>query len=193
MAHRNYVDFSRKIQVELFQDRIEVISPGLLPKGLTLEQLRSGKLQPCSRNPVLAQGLRLLGLMEELGTGVVRMKQAMQDHGLEPPEYAYRDSHFVVTFCGPGEAVDKLRTEQAVPVFEVLPSVADTLNPNQKTILRQLLAQDQVQVPELASALGVTAQAVRKDLAKLQKLDLVERRGAARATYYVLKERKVAP
>lgn len=71
--------------------------------------------------------------------------------------------------------------------------MADTLNPNQKTILRQLLAQDQVQVSELASALGVTAQAVRKDLAKLQKLDLVEKRGAAHATYYVLKERQVAP
>ena len=59
--------------------------------------------------------------------------------------------------------------------------------------LRVFLAKDEVQVPELASALGITAQAVRKDLAKLQKLDLVEKRGAARATYYVLKERKVAP
>lgn len=108
-------------------------------------------------------------------------------------EYSYRDGHLVVTFRGPGKAIRKLKAEQAVAVFEVQPSVAETLNPNQRTILRELLAKDQVQVPELASALGVTAQAVRKDLSKLQKLGLVAKRGAARATYYVLKERKVAP
>ena len=193
LAHRDYEDATRKIHVELFNDRIEVISPGLLPSGLTLEQLRSGKLRPCSRNPVLTQGLRMLGLMEELGTGVIRMKQAMRDHGLEAPEYSYRDGHFVVTFRGPGKALSKLKAEQAVPVFDVKPSVVEALTQNQKAILRELLAKDQVQVPELAAALNVTGQAVRKDMAQLQKMNLVEKRGAARATYYVLKERTVSP
>jgi len=193
MAHRNYEDSSRKIHVELFADRVEVISPGLLPRGATLNQLRSGKLQPCSRNPVLAQGLRLLGLMEELGTGVLRMKQAMRDHGLKPPEYSYRNGYFVVTFRGPGKEIVKLKAGHAVPVFEVQPSVIETLTKNQKTILHELLAKNQVQVPDLAAALHVTDQAVRKDLAKLTKLKLVEKRGAARATYYVLKEQLPTP
>ena len=193
LAHRDYEDASRKIHVELFADRIEVISPGLLPQGITLDHLRSGKLQPCSRNPVLAQGLRLLGLMEELGTGMVRMKQAMRDHGLKPPEYSYRDGHFVATFRGPGKEIARLKADHAIPVFEVRPSVAETLTKNQKTILRELLAKNQVQVPDLVVALRVTEQAVRKDLAKLTKLKLVEKRGAARATYYVLKEQIPTP
>ena len=188
MAHRDYEDASRKIHVELFADRVEVISPGLLPRGITLDQMRSGKLQPCSRNPVLAQGLRLLGLMEELGTGVVRMKHAMRDHGLKPPEYSYRDGHFVVTFPGPGKAIDRLKADHAIPLFEIRPSVVETLTKNQKTIIRELLAKNQVQVPELVVTLRVTEQAVRKDLAKLTRLKLVEKHGAARATYYVLKE-----
>lgn len=188
LAHRDYGDASRKIHVELFADRVEVISPGLLPQGITLDHLRSGKLQPCSRNPVLAQGLRLLGLMEELGTGVVRMRQAMRDHGLKPPEYFYRNGHFVVTFQGPGKGIAKLKTNQAVPIFEVRPPIVETLTKNQKTIIRELLVKNQVQVGKLAVTLRVTEQAVRKDLAKLTKLKLVEKRGAARATYYVLKE-----
>jgi len=193
MAHREYEDASRKIHVELFADRIEVISPGHLPQGITLDQLRSGKFQPCSRNPVLAQGLRLLGLMEELGTGVVRMKQAMQDHGLKPPEYLYRNGHLVVTFQGPGKAISKLKAEHAIPVFEVRPSVIEILTKNQKTILRVLLIKKQIQVPDLAITLHVTEQAVRKDLAKLTKLKFVEKRGAARATYYVLREQLPKP
>ena len=75
----------------------------------------------------------------------------------------------------------------------VHPSVAETLTKNQKAILRELLAKDQVQVPELASTLKVTGQAIRKDMALLYKLKLVEKCGAARATYYVLKERTVYP
>ncbi len=193
LAHRDYEDATRKIHVELFNDRIEVISPGRLPGGLTLEQLRSGMLRPCSRNPVLTQGLRLLGLMEELGTGVIRMKHAMRDHGLEAPEYTYSNDHFVVTFRGPGKALNRLKTEQAVPVFDVQPSVAETLTQNQKAILRELLAKDRVQVPELAAALKVTGQAIRKDMAQLQKLKMVDKRGAARATYYVIRERMAPP
>lgn len=126
-------------------------------------------------------------------TGVVRMKREMQDHGLEPPGYSYRDGQFVITFRGRGKSLHELKAKRAVPVFEVQPSVAETLNPNQKTILRELLAKDHVHAPELASTLGITAQAVRKDLARLQKLNLIEKHGAARATYYVLKERKSSP
>ena len=44
------------------------------------------------------------------------------------------------------------------------------------------------QVPGLAAKLRVTEQSVRKDMAKLQALNLIEQRGAARATYYILKE-----
>jgi predicted HTH transcriptional regulator len=191
MAHRDYEDTKRKIHIELFRDRIEVISPGLLPHGISLEQLRSGKLNPCSRNPVIAQGLRLLGLMEELGTGVVRMKQAMLDHGLKQPEYSLRENCLVVTFRGPGADMSKLKTDHSVPVFDVRPSVVETLNRSQKAILHELLQKGQVRVAELTIDLGVTAQAVRKDLAKLHKLGLIEQRGAARATYYVLNERQL--
>jgi predicted HTH transcriptional regulator len=129
--------------------------------------------------------------MEELGTGVVRMKQAMLDHGLKQPEYSLRENCLVVTFRGPGADMSKLKTDHSVPVFDVRPSVVETLNRSQKAILHELLQKGQVRVAELTIDLGVTAQAVRKDLAKLHKLGLIEQRGAARATYYVLNERQL--
>jgi DeoR/GlpR family transcriptional regulator of sugar metabolism len=55
----------------------------------------------------------------------------------------------------------------------------------QKTVLRELLTKNQAQVPDLVVALRVTEQAVRKDLAKLTKLELVEKRGAARHPLYL--------
>ncbi len=116
------------------------------------------------------------------------MVTVTRNMGLPEPEFQIIDGHFVVTFRGPGRSLSKVKPQTARPLFAVEPSVLDRLTANQKTIVRELLKTKEVQVPELAAKLSVSEQAVRKDMAKLAELQLVERRGAARATYYVLKE-----
>lgn len=103
------------------------------------------------------------------------------------------DGHFTVLFKGPGKSMAKLKTQKARPLFAVEPSLIDSLTSNQKTIMRELIKKGEVQVSKIAARLKVTEQAIRKDMAKLQKMGLVEKRGAARATYYVLNERQVIP
>ena len=118
---------------------------------------------------------------------------ATKNMGLPAPEFSNTDGHFTVVFKGPGKPLAKLRAEKARPIFAVEPSLVDLLTPNQKMILRELLKNREVQVPKIAAQLKVTEQAVRKDMAKLQKMRLVEKRGAARATYYILNEQQVTP
>jgi DeoR/GlpR family transcriptional regulator of sugar metabolism len=60
-------------------------------------------------------------------------------------------------------------------------------------IMRELLKNREVQVLKIAARLKVTEQAIRKDMAKLQKMRLIEKRGSARATYYVLNETLETP
>ena len=69
VAHRQYEDAGRKIILEVFADRVNVLSPGLPPAPLTLTSLRRGKYRPCSRNPVLAQCLSSFHRIEERGSG----------------------------------------------------------------------------------------------------------------------------
>jgi len=92
--------------VEVFFDRVVVSSPGSLPQPLTLAKLRRGKYRPCSRNPVVAQSLALLNLMEQRGSGLARMKAAMLDHGLDAPEFAMVDGYFQVVLPGPKDDLD---------------------------------------------------------------------------------------
>jgi len=106
IAHRNYEDRSRAIMVEVFFDRVVVSSPGSPPQPLTLAKLRRGKYRPCSRNPVVAQSLALLKLMEQRGSGLARMKAAMLDHGLDAPEFAMVDGYFQVVLPGPKDDLD---------------------------------------------------------------------------------------
>ncbi len=55
VAHRRYDDAGRKVLLEVFSDRVVVLSPGLPPSPITLPNLRNGKCRPCSRNQILAQ------------------------------------------------------------------------------------------------------------------------------------------
>ena len=64
----------------------------------------------------------------------------------------------------------------------------ERLNKNQRAIIKSLLKKDEVTVAEMVGRLKVTPQAVRKDMAKLQEMNLVAKMGSGRSTYYVLKE-----
>lgn len=186
MAHRDYEDASRRIHVELFKDRIEISSPGLLPAGVKLSQFHSGKVYPCSRNPILAQSLRLLGLMEEMGTGVLRMRQAMLDHGLKPPEYALTDKCFVVIFRGPGGNLGRLR----MPSISDHPSraVEERLNSRQKKILAEVARHGFVSSGWCRKHLSVAYDTIRRDLIGLMNMGMLESRGKGRSTRYVAKD-----
>ncbi|MCX5825549.1 MAG: DUF4062 domain-containing protein [Deltaproteobacteria bacterium] len=85
VAHRQYEDAGRKIILEIFADRVVLLSPGLPPRPITLAKLRSGKYRPCSRNPVLAQNLSYFHRIEERGSGFRRMRDQMLNHGLDQP------------------------------------------------------------------------------------------------------------
>jgi predicted HTH transcriptional regulator len=192
VAHRDYELTGSSIRVEKYADRIVILSPGLPPPPITIEKIRTLRYQPCSRNPNIARGLSYFERIEEQGDGIRRIVTVTTDMGLPAPQFQQIDGHFAVIFKGPGKSLLKLKPQKPRPLFEVQPSKIETLTPNQKAIIRELLGKKQVEVPNLAAVLKVTEQSIRKDLRKLQKLKLAEKRGAARATYYVLKEQQTS-
>ncbi len=97
VAHRDYTLTGASIEVWMFDDRIEVRSPGLLPSPVTLEQLRLQKRVHFSRNPLLVRVLGDLGYLQEMGEGVPRIFQEMEHYGLRPPELSAEGFFFTVT------------------------------------------------------------------------------------------------
>ncbi len=97
VAHRDYAITGASIEVWMFDDRIEVRSPGLLPPPVTLEQLQQHKPIHFSRNPLIVRVLADLGYLREIGEGIPRMFQEMVHHGLRPPEFSVEGFFFVVT------------------------------------------------------------------------------------------------
>ncbi|WP_419553086.1 ATP-binding protein [Candidatus Poriferisodalis sp.] len=96
VAHRDYDDFGRGIEVWFYDDRMEVHSPGGLVPPVTLEALRTGAPAHASRNPILVRVLAAAGIMRDEGEGVPRMFREMHGMNLPPPEFCSdHGSHIV--------------------------------------------------------------------------------------------------
>lgn len=82
LIHRIW-DIDSHIRVSMFDDRIEVVSPGGLPAGITTEEYLSGKLSVL-RNRNLANVFYRLGFVEIFGTGITRIKQLYEESLVQP-------------------------------------------------------------------------------------------------------------
>src|ERR1035438_4543907 len=94
-SHADYAQQGAPIRIALFDDRIEIENPGLLPFGLTIEDIMQGisKL----RNRVIGRVFHELHLIEQWGSGIQRMTAACQEAGLEAPRLEEIGMHFRVT------------------------------------------------------------------------------------------------
>jgi predicted HTH transcriptional regulator len=103
VAHTDYSLTGMQIMVAVFADRLEIQNPGMLPFGMTLEDLRAGVSR--IRNPVIARVLRELERMETWGSGYRRIAADCGSGGYATPEWIELGSAMRVVFRPHAEAV----------------------------------------------------------------------------------------
>ena len=94
LAHRDYRS-TANVQVHIYQDRVEIISPGGLPAGIQKEDL--GK-KSIPRNPLLFSMFYRMDLVEQIGSGINRIMQLCHDDGITAPEVIVEDNWVTVIF-----------------------------------------------------------------------------------------------
>ena len=95
VAHRDYLLTQTDIEISLYADRLEIISPGRLPNGVTVTKMRDGVR--AARNQLLKEVLRDYRYIEHLGMGVRRkIIEAMRTHNGTEVDLEERDDRFVV-------------------------------------------------------------------------------------------------
>jgi ATP-dependent DNA helicase RecG len=94
LAHRDYeiVDPAR---ITVFSDRIEILSPGSLPSGVSPEELRQGRASAKWRNQTLAWFLNRLQLAQAEGQGIPTILRSMREEGCPPPTFEMNESRVI--------------------------------------------------------------------------------------------------
>lgn len=128
LVHRDYSIHSENVPVrlELYRDRLEIISSGGLYGKLTIDSL--GKVRPDTRNSALANILELMRITENRYSGIPTIYHELQIAQLPPPVFAVRRGEFVVTFTSrvaqmydvPQTMPTGVHEEQAVYAAETL-------------------------------------------------------------------------
>ena len=98
LVHRDYSIHTEgmPIQILMFEDRIEIRNPGGIYGRIRVDQL--GKVQPDTRNPVLASGLEMLGITENRYSGIPTIRKEIERYHLLEPEFLDERGNFVVKF-----------------------------------------------------------------------------------------------
>ena len=173
ICHRDYRLRGRRIEVRMFSDRLEVISPGGLPGFITVENIKD---EHFSRNPRLVGSLFHWGYIEELGLGIDRMLEVMEQAGHSPPRFDARPYSFAVA----------LHNERIRPM---IPEWARDTNPRQARALQYIRDRGSITNREFRSLIqSVSAETLRLDLADLVEKGVLNKVGANKGTRYTLRE-----
>ncbi len=97
IAHRDYRS-TANVQVHVYRDRVEVVTPGGLPAGMS-EEFLGTKSVP--RNPLLFGTFYRMGLVEQVGSGIRRIRASCREHGVAEPRIEVSEHWVTTTFLRP--------------------------------------------------------------------------------------------
>ena len=95
LIHRDYLLANTDIELAVYRDRLEIVSPGTLPNGMTPQRMRAGTR--AARNQLLKDVMRDYGYLEHMGMGVPRkIVRGMKEHNETDPDLVEQDERFIV-------------------------------------------------------------------------------------------------
>lgn len=170
IAHRDYTNFLSASRIQIFRNRIEWISPGGLPPGITVENILE---EQAARNPVIMAILYEYGLVEAFGQGLNTTVAVLKKEGMLPPLFHDTGASFIVTVYG-----------QPIDIFYGGGIYAD-INESQRRILALLRSRGDLSPREIAAAFpGRARRSIQRDLSGLVEIGLMTTIGEGRALRY---------
>lgn len=202
----SYIQVSN-IQVAIYDDRLEITSPGGLLPGVTIDLMKEGFSK--IRNRALANAFAYMNLMEAWGSGIPKLMQAMQEYGLREPEFIDMEVAFRINlYRGQNEVIEVKNSNRDL---DGLNKDLDDLNkdpddldkdpndldkdPNDfKNDLEIRLSELIRKNPELTykalgEALAVSTATIKRTLTKMQRGGKVVREGSNRKGKWILTDK----
>ena len=186
VCHRQYFEEGARVMVEIYDDKVSIVSPGSVPKGITKENF--GK-KSVARNPIIADLLRRTHYIEKIGTGIGRMRDLMKGAGLKEPEFAYDDYFFDANFLRPSYYDEYYGTyDLSKGNKNNVNKINVNLNKTQVKILELIRKNPEITQKEMAEKIGLSIIAIQKSIFNLKNEGLISREGTRRKGKWIIKK-----
>jgi len=179
LIHRDYFDPHREISIRVYDDRVYVWSPGELPPGITVEDLKKTPHDSSLRNPLLAQVFYFAGWIERWGSGTTMIVELCRQQGLPEPDFRSEKGRFEVIFYKDPYTEERLREMG--------------LNERQVKAVLWVKEGGKITNKEYQELTGASKPTATRDLDTLVTLAILQKMGTTgRGTYYQLMDSQTA-
>ena len=199
MVHRSYLDHGT-IQVAVYDNRLEITSPGKLPMGQTMERMKEGYSK--IRNEALAHAFAYMNLIEHWGSGIPRIIDKVKAAGLREPEFIGGEVDLRSNIYRGQDASNDINNANKVPdtteeqpdtankvpdTMEKMPDTTEEVpdNEQEQQIYKYVSEKESITTAETVVLLGVKDRRARAILMNMVEGGYLVKEGAARSTIYV--------
>jgi len=184
VVHRDY-SINSDIKFAIFDNRIEITSPGGLPGNLDIETIKDGRSE--IRNTVIARFFKEIGYIEEWGTGISRMINQCRKYGLKEPIFIDDGRYFKVILFRETKSAGMPEKSAGMP--EKSAGMPEKSAGMPEKIKNFIASNGKITRKDIEHIFGVGERRGREILKKLRETNILEKRGNGKNTYYVLSRR----
>lgn len=158
LCHRQWEKANLTISIAVYDDRVEIANPGILPPKITPENIKeSHESFPYNRN--MAHALYRSTFLENWGSGIHRIIEACHEQGVEEPSWRWDGAFVYVTFKRPGKVTSDTQKEQSGGL--VAQNVAQNLD---EQMIRIIKSNPCIKRDDIAKQLSVTKKTIERHL-----------------------------
>ena len=199
IIHRDYMQMGSEVHIDMYDDRLEVYSPGGMMDGRLIQQLNPMTVPSKRRNPLLADFFSRLGLMERRGSGMKKIIDAYKQYehlvDFHIPEFSSNASEFHVTLWNLNfdDRIIGEITSDSIPLIEEIRKndgevfikefikepvgFTKEFTKASRHIYKLVSMNPQISIAKMAESMGLSTRQVQKYLNRLQDLHKVARIG----------------
>lgn len=185
LIHRDYINAGRDIKVGVYDDIVNIVSPGGFPNTITASDIEAGRSE--ARNKVVANVFKILGLIEQWGSGIKRIKSSCLAYGLIVPQIAESGDFVDVEIYRPPQQTS-ISTDNLVPDtagHRRIPPDTE-LSHEKQLIIDYITSNQQINSKQVEALLILKERRVREILSQMVETGLLVRKGSGPKTYYIL-------
>ena len=188
IAHRDYLIYGSEVHIDIFDDRLEIYSPGGMYDGTLIQDRDIDNVPSKRRNPVVADIFSRLDYMERRGSG---FKKIMQAYEVEPnytedkkPVFYSNATEFRVILKNLN-FTDEVLNEKNEVLDEVLNEVLDSGRTEMEIkVIKAILFSPRIKQKELAEQVGTSVSTIQRTIKKLVKEGKIVRVNGKRDGYW---------
>lgn len=192
VIHRSYLE-PNDIQVALYDNRLEITSPGMLLSGVNVKRMKEGYSK--LRNRAIASVFAYVNIIEKWGSGIPRIIHEIREYGLQEPEFIPFENDFRVniyrksyntTQSTQGSTQNRINTTQAISKKEKLD--IKNLTETDKTIINTIINNPEMSQKQIADNLNWTVNKVKYYMKKFKQKNILRYEGTSQNGKWEIQE-----